>query len=210
MDRTALAVIVLGVFIGLVYSLSLEASRYDLTPAIAGEGDVKSRGDSAKLLVGSENELDVFESPAPPSKEVAGQNLGYDTEVYDDAEGADARGGTLWDQSNLGQETPEDIEVVRPTFLTVSDEGVLAYYADSKLAYNYSGYDLVLVRFEADTETRLRQALDSGTAIVLDETDGSVLLLLPKGSEGLLDSLIQDGIIRSYEFGGMGTGLGKA
>jgi hypothetical protein len=206
LDRTALAIIAIGVFLGLVYSLSLEVGRYNPPTTITGEANSHFRWDHTTLRSGAGDEVQYVESPAPPSKEVAGQDLGYDTEVFDDA----SRGATSEDKFSQDPGAGDITEVAEPTFLAVGDDGVLAYYAETKMAYNYSGYDLALVRFEAGGEGRLRQALVPSAAVIVDETDSSLLLLVPEGWEAYLDSLVKDGTLRSYELGGLGTGLGKA
>jgi hypothetical protein len=206
LDRITLVVVILGVFLGLVYSLSLEASRYDLLSSETGEANSQVRGGSKRLLAEAEDGMVVTDSPVPPTKQAAGQDLGYDTEAYHDA----SRGPTFDDEWNTVPEAIEGAGSSQPTFIAVGDDGVLAYYVGTKTAINYSGYRLALLRFEGGAGGTLRESLESGNAVVVDETGSSLLLLVPEGWDAYLDSLLEDGTILSYEFGGLGTGLGKA
>ena len=205
MDRIAFVVVILGIFLGLVYSLSLEASRYDLLSSQTGEANSQVRGDSKRLLAEAEDGMIVTDSPVPPTKQDAGQDLGYDTEAFDAS-----RGPTFDDEWNTVPEAIEGAGSSQPTFIDVGDDGVLAYYLDTRTAINYSGYRLALLRFEGGTAGTLRESLESGKAVVVDETDSSLLLLVPEGWDAYLGSLLEDGTILSYEFGSLGTGLGKA
>ncbi len=198
--------IVLGVFLGLVYSLSLETSRYDLLSSQTGEANSQVRGDSKRLLAEAEDGMVVTDSPVPPTKQDAGQDLGYDTEAFHDA----SRGSTFDDEWNAVPDAIEGAGSSQPTFIAVGDDGVLAYYVGTKTAINYSGYRLALLRFEVGTAGTLRESLESKKAVVVDETDSSLLLLVPEGWDDYLGSLLEDGTILSYDFGSLGTGLGKA
>lgn len=195
MDRIVVLIIVVGIFVGSVQSILLQASRTRTAQEVVGDrGAILAEGKGGMDYGG------VLETvQAPRQDEVRGlQTLG-DGNAPTKTEGADQT--QKWDVVGTGGGVD--------AYVSGDDQGIMITYPDKRVLY--VGYCLVLVKLNpgqnpADTYG----ILGALRAVVVDEMGESMSILLPSDAEPQLASLVGNGTILSYELGGWGRGFGKA
>ncbi len=195
MDRIVAFIILVGIFVGSVQSVLLQASRARTAEEVVGDrGSILAEQKGTMDFGGG---LETIE--APTQDEVPGlQTLG-DGNAPTKAEGADQ--ARKWDVLGTGGGVD--------AYVSGDDQGIMTTYPDRRVLY--LGYSLVLVKLNpGQSPTDTYGVLGALRAVVVDEMGESMSVLVPSDAEPQLALLVGNGTIQSYELGGWGRGLGKA
>jgi len=200
LDRVAAVIIVLGVFLGSVYSISSQTRDLRISPLPEAKNDQSMLRSGSKL--DSSEEYDTATPPSPKAPSQDDSNLVFDY-VTEDATGED-RGV----EDAGGQTLSWNADAGKAVQITADSEGVTATYPDIEKRYFYEDFVVAVIILSGNSTSG--DIADEIGAIIVDEFSAeSILVFLPGGSESALDSLVKEGRISSYELGGWGTGLGK-
>jgi hypothetical protein len=201
LDRTAVVIITLGVFLGSVYSIASQTRDLRISPLPEAKNDQSMLRSSSILDAPDGYTTATPPSPKAPSQDDSNLVFDYVTEAATgEGRGAeDAGKDTLSGNADAG-------EVVQ---ITTDADGVTATYPEVERRYFYEDFVAAVIVLSGNSTSR-DIAVEIGAIIVDEFSTGRVLVFLPGGSESALDSLVNEGSITSYELGGWGTGLGKA
>ncbi len=199
MDRMAVAVIVIGIFAGSIQALLLNARPLSATLPLAESPDALLLDTKDQGPEGLGYEIVIAPEELHALDELRTLTAG-------DAKGS-VRGEGAFD--NQGEQPGIGYPAGNPISISMRDEGIEAYYQDPQRRIIYVGYGLALVtlRGAQGTESTIMETL---RALPVDATEARLCVLLPNDMVQLLDQLVRDGVISSYELGGWGSGLGKA
>lgn len=193
MDKTSALVIFLGIFVGLVYALASQPPDYEIS-SWRGSDELLAKGRGGNLLSSSQ------------MTEV----ISKDVDDLDDlAPMADSRNNVEVPDSfgEEGQETACDRSGPDFTYVQVTEKGLVATSPGLETSVVYQEHTVAtLAVSEGETETVLSRL----NAVIVDRIGARTLVILPTGSEGILDELVEAGSLSSYTIGGWGSGLGKA
>lgn len=188
-------IIVLGIFVGSVQSVLLQASRARTAGEIAGD---------TSILAEQKGDMDfgggVETVQAPTQDEVRNQLKTLCEGNTPSTLGA-ADESQQWEVVGMGGGVN--------AYVSSDGQGITTTYPDKRVLY--LGYSLVLIKLNpGQSPAGTYDVLAALRAVVVDEMGQSMSVLLPSGAEPQLASLVGNGTISSYELGGWGSGLGKA
>jgi len=76
--------------------------------------------------------------------------------------------------------------------------------------FDTTGFSVAKLTFQHADLDLIRSTVEELGGVVLDIVDSDAYSLIPGSSSSELDSLVQSGVLSSYEVGGWGGGVGKA
>ena len=76
--------------------------------------------------------------------------------------------------------------------------------------FDTTGFSVARLTFRHADSDLIRSTVEELGGVVLDIVDSDAYCLVPSPSSSELDSLVQTGVLSSYEVGGWGGGVGKA
>ena len=197
MDRTTAVIIVLGIFLGSIYSFAYHREGIGLPPLSGDENNVLQERSGSKLMKAQEAG-EWSPPPRAPTPDDDTLAMGVeDVEVFTNPQNA------LKNASDF-----HEISAGGVYDIVTSPDGVSATHPDIEKRYFYENYVAVMVVLTGDSGPQ--ELANQLGAVIAEEFEQKILIFLPEGSEQELDVLVRDGRIYSYEIGGWGTGLGKA
>lgn len=195
-----MTVILLGVFVGSAYSLVSESSVTHLPTYLQDQGIMIGEADE----VGWKGGFEMVEAP-PNVDDLENSGVldvgGAETTVWD-------RGtkNQVYNQQDYGWEMP----TCMGASISVDSEGLMATDLEAGERVLYVGYDMAIIRLPPGKGlASIRDLIRELEAIVVDEMEEKIFLLVPSTETGKLDQLLEQGKIVSFEVGGWGSGFGK-
>jgi len=190
LEKTVLVLILLGVFVGSVSSMTSISSRVHPKRLESGQAMIAAKDRSLELTGG-----EAYVEVGPPEGD-AFEKLGIETT----------------------SRTPEALIQEDNQWGALAVDSSVSHLGRGILVNDLSGggvlyvnYSVVMVKLPpggnlGDAE----RAVQNLGGVLIDEWEERMAVLLPSGALGQMDDLVAHGAIESFEAGGFGSGFGKA